>query len=227
MLELDDIDQASARRGRHRADLEPMRQRPIIELDAPYVAEMARLELRPALRRRPPRAPATRSTPPSTGACRPLPTARVRVGLIEYDRRHGWRGPAGHVDAAPRTASRDLRRAWSMSTRAIGNLSPAVVAVGDATRRARAYVQRAAARSQIDWDGTVLGAQGAAQREPGAGAEGCRAGAARAATWSTWSPTTRAHAQLGAATRVSQGALVALDPEGAAIFTALVGGYDG
>ena len=24
----------------------------------------------------------------------------VRVGLIEYDRRHGWRGPAGHVELA-------------------------------------------------------------------------------------------------------------------------------
>ena len=37
------------------------------------------------------------------------PTARVRIGLIEYDRRHGWRGATGQVDL-PRHGDAGLRR---------------------------------------------------------------------------------------------------------------------
>src|SRR5437588_1282150 len=73
----------------------------------------------------------------------------VRVGLIEYDRRHGWRGPAGHVElpAHGEPDYDDLVDEYS----AIGNLSPAVV-VSVAEKSARAYV-KSLGTVQIDWDG--------------------------------------------------------------------------
>jgi penicillin-binding protein 1A len=73
----------------------------------------------------------------------------VRIGLIEYDRRHGWRGPTGHVElpAHGEPDYDDLVDEYS----AIGNLSPAVVTtVADKT--VRAWV-KSLGMVQIDWDG--------------------------------------------------------------------------
>src|SRR5207253_6604948 len=66
-----------------------------------------------------------------------------------YDRRHGWRGPAGHVElpAHGEPDYDDLVDEYS----AIGNLSPAVV-VSVAEKSARAYV-KSLGTVQIDWDG--------------------------------------------------------------------------
>ena len=70
---------------------------PLFDVEAPYVAEMARLELR---QRFGPSAESAGYKVYTTidGRLQGDANRAVRVGLIEYDRRHGWRGPAGHVE---------------------------------------------------------------------------------------------------------------------------------
>ena len=48
--------------------------------------------------------PATRSTPRIDGRLQTAANRAVRIGLIEYDRRHGWRGPTAPRSSCPRTA---------------------------------------------------------------------------------------------------------------------------
>src|SRR6201998_3518431 len=99
MRELGFIDPATA----EAANKEPMAARshaPLYQVEAPYVAEMARLELR---QRFGPTAESTGYKFYTTidGRLQTAANRAVRIGLIEYDRRHGWRGPAGHVDLPP------------------------------------------------------------------------------------------------------------------------------
>ena len=159
---------------------------PLFDVEAPYVAEMARLELR---QRFGPSAESAGYKVYTTidGRLQADANRAVRVGLIEYDRRHGWRGPAGHVDL-PAHGEPDLDDLVDEYA-AIGNLAPAIITeVGD--KSARAYVKTLGA-VEIDWEGLSWARKRAAQRDPGCGAEGCRAGAQRAATSSTWWPMTR------------------------------------
>ena len=96
MRELGYIDAAAA----EAANKETMQARahaPLYDVEAPYVAEMARLELR---QRFGPNAESAGYKVYTTvdGRLQSAANRAVRVGLIEYDRRHGWRGPTGHVD---------------------------------------------------------------------------------------------------------------------------------
>ena len=73
---------------------------PKIELEAPYIAEMVRKAMQDRY-----------GAESETSGFRVYTTvkssdqiaanAAVRRGLVEYDRRHGWRGAEGHIDLAP------------------------------------------------------------------------------------------------------------------------------
>jgi penicillin-binding protein 1A len=136
MRELGFIDDVTA----EAANEEPMQARahaPLYDVEAPYVAEMARLELR---QRFGPSAESTGYKVYTTidGRLQNDANRAVRVGLIEYDRRHGWRGPPGHI-ALPAHGEPnydDLVHECS----AIGNLLPAIV-TGRAGKSVRAYVK--------------------------------------------------------------------------------------
>jgi penicillin-binding protein 1A len=74
----------------------------------------------------------------------------LRLGLIEYDRRHGWRGPIGHADISGRTKDEQfagLLDEYSSS----GLLVPAVV-VSTTEKTARVFV-RSRGFAQIPWEG--------------------------------------------------------------------------
>src|SRR6185503_2731160 len=75
---------------------------PLSSVEAPYVAEMARLDLRsrfgPAAE-----AAGYRVYTTIDGRLQTAANRALRLGLIEYDRRHGWRGPIGHADIGGRT----------------------------------------------------------------------------------------------------------------------------
>jgi len=136
MRELGFIDNATA----EAANKEPMQARahaPLYDVEAPYVAEMARLELR---QRFGPNAETAGYKVYTTidGRLQTAANRAVRVGLIEYDRRHGWRGPAGHVDlpAHGEPGYAELVDEYA----AIGNLAPAIV-TAVAARSVRAYVK--------------------------------------------------------------------------------------
>jgi penicillin-binding protein 1A len=217
MRELGYIDAATA----EAANKEPMQARahaPLYEVEAPYVAEMARLELR---QRFGPSAESTGYKVYTTldGRLQSAANRAVRVGLIEYDRRHGWRGPAGHVDlpAHGEPDYDDLVDEYS----AIGNLSPAIV-TAVAEKSVRAYV-KSSGMVQIDWDGLTW-----ARKElhnDGLGPVPKEASQVLSRGDVVYVVADDAgHAQL-AQIPEAQGALVALDPNDGSI-VALVGGFD-
>src|SRR5437588_789435 len=143
----------------------------------------------------------------------------VRVGLIEYDRRHGWRGPAGHVElpAHGEPDYDDLVDEYS----AIGNLSPAVV-VSVAEKSARAYV-KSLGTVQIDWDGLSWAHRQQRNETPGPPPKDASQVLSRGDVVYVVADAA-GHAQL-AQIPEAQSALVALDPNDGSI-GALVGGFD-
>jgi penicillin-binding protein 1A len=83
---------------------------PSVELEAPYVAEMVRAELEakygPALY-----ANGYRVTTTIDSRLQHAANWSLRAALLEYDRRHGWRGPLARVDAGDAQAVRKIGRA--------------------------------------------------------------------------------------------------------------------
>jgi penicillin-binding protein 1A len=202
---------------------EPVRARahgPLFDIDAPYIAEMARLEIRTRF------GAAAESAGYKVyttidGRLQTAANRAVRVGLIEYDRRHGWRGPAGRADIG--SASRDAQFEELLGEYSgAGILSPAIV-VSVAERSARVYV-KARGFAQIGWDGLSW-----ARSEERAGAA---AAAAPKAASDVLAPgdvvyvvtDAKGAAQL-AQIPEAQSALVALDPDDGSV-AALVGGFD-
>lgn len=217
MKELRYIDAATA----EAANKEPMEARahaPLFAVEAPYVAEMARLDLR---QRFGPSAESAGYKVYTTidGRLQADANRAVRVGLIEYDRRHGWRGPAGHVDlpAHGEPDYDDLVDEYA----AIGNLSPAVVTeVSD--KSARAYVKTLGA-VQIDWDGLSWARKELRNETLGAAPKEASQVLTRGDVVYVVADD-KGHAQLGQIPE-AQSALVALDPNDGSIVS-LVGGFD-
>ncbi len=217
MRELGYIDAATA----EAANKEPMQARahaPLYDVEAPYVAEMARLELR---QRFGPSAETAGYKVYTTidGRLQAAGNRAVRVGLIEYDRRHGWRGPAGHVDL-PAHGEPDY--AGLVDEYApIGNLSPAVItAVAD--KSARAYVKSLGA-VEIDWDGLSWARRELHNDSVGPAPHAASQVLSRGDVVYVVADNA-GHAQLGQIPE-AQAALVALDPNDGSI-VALVGGFD-
>jgi penicillin-binding protein 1A len=217
MRELGFIDAATA----DAANREPMQARahaPLYDVEAPYVAEMARLELR---QRFGPNAETTGYKVYTTidGRLQTAANRAVRVGLIEYDRRHGWRGPAGHVDLPAH--GEPNYDALVDEYAAIGNLSPAIV-VSVADKSVRAYV-KSLGPVQIDWDGLSWARR--ELRNDAVGPAPREASQVLSRGDVVYVVADEAgHAQL-AQIPEAQSALVALDPNDGSI-VALVGGFD-
>jgi penicillin-binding protein 1A len=122
---------------------------PLYQVEAPYVAEMARLDVRARFG---PAAEAAGYKVYTTidGRLQTAANRAVRLGLIEYDRRHGWRGPAGHADIEGRTKAEQFDGLLDEYS-SVGMLLPAVV-VSTTEKTARVFV-RARGFAQIPWDG--------------------------------------------------------------------------
>jgi penicillin-binding protein 1A len=217
MRELGYIDAATA----EAANKEPMQARahaPLYDVEAPYVAEMARLELR---QRYGPSAESAGYKVYTTidGRLQADANRAVRVGLIEYDRRHGWRGPAGHVDlpAHGEPDYDDLVDEYA----AIGNLQPAIV-VSVLDRSVHAYV-KSVGPVQIDWDGLSWARKELRNDAVGPAPKDAAQVLSRGDVIYVVADD-KGHAQLGQIPE-AQSALVALDPNDGSI-VALVGGFD-
>ncbi len=106
----------------------PMESRlhaPTIEVDAPYVAEMVRNEMRSRYGEGIYTAGFRVYTTIDSRLER-AGTAALRTGLIEYDRRHGWRGATGRVDPAVMASMPQMDLALDQVP-VIGGLKPAIV----------------------------------------------------------------------------------------------------
>ena len=102
----------------------------------------------------------------------------VRIGLIEYDRRHGYRGALKQLTLDERSAPAKLDAALG-DIPEIGGLHAALV-VSVAPMAARAYI-RSIGFAQIEWDGLSW-----AHRRISDTRVGMRKTSCSAAMWSTW-----------------------------------------
>ncbi len=208
MEQLGYIDEAAAKQ----ANAEPITTRgygPLNDTDAPYVAELARQEI---VNRFGPTAVNYGYKVFTTidGRLQSAANRALRVGLIEYDRRHGYRGP---LEKAKLPAAQDPASLDSLLAKRdpVGMLQPAVV-LSVAPNSARVHV-RGIGTAQIDWDGMAWAVRGR------------KATDALARGDVIYVVTDRAgHAQL-AQVPEAQSALVAMDPEDGAVVS-LVGGFD-
>jgi penicillin-binding protein 1A len=133
------------------ANSSPMESRlhgPTIEVDAPYVAEMVRNDMQAkygdSIYTAGYRVYTTIDSRLERNA-----TVALRTGLLQYDRRHGWRGATARIDPSKLAASANLEVELEEFP-AIGGLRPAVVeSVNDKT--ARIYVKNLGTVT-LPWD---------------------------------------------------------------------------
>jgi penicillin-binding protein 1A len=137
MLELNYISQAEYDEAR----LSPMESRlhgASIEADAPYVAEMVRNEMQAKYGD----AVYTAGYKVYTtidSRLQAAATVALRTGLLEYDRRHGYRGATAKVDMAKLTSPKDMEGQLEEFP-VIGGLRPAIVETVEA-KSAKIYVK--------------------------------------------------------------------------------------
>ncbi len=119
------------------------------EVDAPYVAEMARSEM---VERYGPDAYTNAYEVLTTLDARfqEEATAALRGALDDYDRRHGYRGPEGHVDIGAADAPGHWAELLS-ERQPVGSLLPALV-VGVEDKSVKVALKDGGTET-IDWDG--------------------------------------------------------------------------
>ena len=218
MQKLNFIDAATAQRAGE-APVEARDHGIQFDIEAPYVAEMARAEIvsrygDDAVNQ------GYKVYTTIDGRLQTAANRALRIGLIEYDRRHGYRGPVKQLSLDEHAATAKIDAALA-DVAEIGGLRPALV-VSVAPMAARVYI-RSVGFAQIDWDGLSWARRRLSDTRVG-------------------NPPKRAEDVLqrgdvvyvvsnghGAAALAqlpeAQGALVALDPNDGAV-AALVGGFD-
>ncbi len=218
MRELGFIDAAAADRARAEP-IDAHLHQPQFGVDAPYIAEMARLEVR---RRFGPQAEDAGYSVYTTidGRLQAAANRALRLGLIEYDRRHGWRGAPSHGDLSMGEKPADLEDMLDEFP-TVGGLSPAVV-VSLADRSARLYV-KTTGYAELDWP-AMSWARRRLEGSDRLGPEPKSAADILTRGDIVYVLAGQGHAEL-AQVPEAQGALVALDPNDGAI-AALVGGFD-
>ncbi len=218
MQRLNFIDAASAQR----AAQEPVEAHDhgiLYDVEAPYVAEMARADLVTRYGEEAVNAGYKVYTT-IDGRLQTAANRAVRIGLIEYDRRHGYRGPLKQLPLDLRAAASGLDAALA-GIPEYGGLRAAVV-VSVAPMAARVYI-RSLGFAQIDWDGLSWARRRISETRVGPAPKHAEDVVHRGDVIYVG---TNGHglAQL-AQLPEAQGALVALDPDDGAI-AALVGGFD-
>jgi penicillin-binding protein 1A len=218
MLDLGYIDAATAQAANH-APIDARAHAPHVDVNAPYVAEMVRQQMEqwygPAAETAGYRVYTT-----IDGRLQSLANRAVQLGLIEYDRTRGWRGPIGHTVLSPGATPAQLEQLVDEYT-PIGMLSPGVV-VKVGTQDAEVYV-RSRGFADIDWNGLSWArkqlSEDAAGPAPKTAADVVGNGDIVYVV-----ADKEGHAQLAQVPQ-AQSAFVALDPNDGAI-AALVGGFD-
>ncbi len=218
MLALGYIDPAQAQEA-NQTPIDARPHAPRVYVQAPYVAEMVREEM---LRRYGPDATTAGYSVYTTldGRLQEAANRAVELGLIRYDRRHGWRGPLGRTVLASDATPSQLQ-ALVDEYAPIGLLSPAVVVqVGD--RSAEVYV-RAHGFAEIAWNGLSWARKELGSESVGPAPKTAADVLARGDVVYVVADDA-GHAQLAQVPQ-AQSALVALNPNDGAV-AALVGGFD-
>jgi penicillin-binding protein 1A len=218
MLDLGYIDAATAEAANH-APMDASAHAPHIDVSAPYVAEMVRQQMEqwygPAAETAGYRVYTT-----IDGRLQSIANRSVQLGLIEYDRQQGWRGPVGRTVLASNVTPAQLEQLVDEYT-PIGILSPAVV-VTLGTQSAEVYV-RSRGFATLDWSGLSWARKALAGDTLGPAPKTAADVIARGDVVYVLADDT-GHAELAQVPQ-AQSALVALNPEDGAV-AALVGGFD-
>ncbi len=218
MKDLGYIDAATAAAA-NAESVEARTHAPLYDVDAQYVAEMARQEVR---RRFGPKAETSGFRVYTTLDSR-LQTAAnraVRLGLIEYDRRYGWRGASAHVDVPARADTGDLEDLLDEYP-PIGPLLPSVV-TEVADQSAKVYAKDLGFQ-QINWEGLAWARKQLDNERTGPAPRS--AGEVLTRGDVVYIYTDGQHAAQLVQLPEAQAALVSLDPTDGAV-SALVGGFD-
>jgi penicillin-binding protein 1A len=211
MLEKGYIKQA-AHDAASEAPIETTEHGPQVEVDAPYVAEMVREQLAPVYGDELYSSGYKVITSVDSHLQRTADWS-LRATLLEYDRRHGYRGPSGHaakMPADPRDAAQMLEN-FSYT----GGLVPAIVVA--TSGKAASALGRDGRRYNIPWDTGLAWA-----RRNGVGKLASDVVTAGDVVYLL--PAPGGNALLAQVPQV-QGAFVSLDPRDGAI-SSLVGGFD-
>jgi penicillin-binding protein 1A len=190
-----------------------------VEVDAPYVAEMVRAELADKYGDELYSAGYEVRTTIDSRLQRAADWS-LRAALLEYDRRHGWRGASGH-SARPPTDAREAAQMLEHFT-PVGGLEPAVIA--SVTGKSAVALAKDGRRYVVPWEAGLAWAR----RTDRSGVPGAPPREARdvvaAGDVVYLLPSGGGFALLAQIPQV-QGAFVSLDPQDGAI-TALAGGFD-
>jgi penicillin-binding protein 1A len=219
MLELGYIDQAAS----DAASKEIVRaraHRALADVEAPYVAEMVRVEVE---RRFGPKAIESGYKVYTTidGRLQKAANDALRMGLIDYTRRHGWRGATSKVELDGTENEQGLEALLDEFGTA-GLLQPAIViSVGE--KDARVFV-KGRGLANIDWTGLSWAKRRSNEVTLGPDPKGAAEILARGDVIYVVQEKAGAPAQL-AQVPEAESALVALDPNDGAILS-LVGGFD-
>jgi penicillin-binding protein 1A len=190
-----------------------------IEVDAPYVAEMVRNDLQAKFGDGVYTAGYQVFTTVDS-RLQAAATVALRTGLLEYDRRHGWRGATDRVDLSKGASDADLEAELDQRP-AIGGLRPAIVeSVED--KSAKIFVKDMGSVTlpwtKLSWARRELPEE-KTDRSPTQASEILSRGDVIYTVGN--SPQTLQFVQVPEA----QSALVAMDPKDGAV-VALVGGFD-
>src|SRR5579863_2568042 len=192
---------------------------PSAEVDAPYLAEMARNYM---VEKYGDDAYTAGYSVVTTidSRLQPLASKAVRDGLLAYDQRHGWRGPVAHVEIPANATEDDLEKLVDDRDH-VGGLYPAVVVKLDP--QSVQFYADGAGMVQVAWDGMKWARR---YLEPSA------VGPAPKTSADILSKGDIVYLRLDGGSHWSlsqvptaQGALVSLDPVDGAV-VALVGGFD-
>lgn len=204
------------------ADTAPVESRlhgPAVEIEAPYIAEMVRADLY----KRVGSDAYTAGYEVVTTLDSRLQTAAVRAlrsALVEYDQRHGYRGPAGRVTVSAQSNEADWAKVLE-DYPLRGGLEPALVRSVD--ERSAVAWSRAHGRINLPWSGLSWARTPLAEGSVGPALQ--RAADAVAVGDVIYVVQERGGTWRLAQVPQAQGAFVSMDPQDGAV-TALIGGFD-
>ena len=148
MLELHFIDQAAADAASKEV-VSAEAHRALADIEAPYIAEMVRLEIKSRFGDAAQDAGYKVYTT-IDGRLQRAANRALRMGLVDYDRRHGWRGAANRVELTG-NENVDALETLLDEYGSIGVLQPAIV-VAVAEKQAQVYIKDQG-MANIDWAG--------------------------------------------------------------------------
>ncbi len=220
MRELGFIDAAAAEAASKEVVRARSTYRALSDVEAPYVAEMVRQEI---LRRFGIAGQNAGYKVYTTidGRLQGAANSSVRMGLVDYDRRHGWRGATNKADLTGNENPDQLETLLDEYTR-VGNLTPAIViSVGE--KQAQVFV-KSSGMTALEWPGMSWAKR--RLNELTLGPEPKSAGEILARGDVVYVVREKADGPYGLAQIPEvESALVALDPNNGAILS-LVGGFD-